>query len=145
MGARLDPGLLHGHYYVEPVCNRCLACMFTVFGHCCAVGRSDWMEVLDLGQAFLAYLSFWAGKTITVYWKIHCSRQMYLAGCSSKANWWWIVRIMWRGKWDGRWSSTLDDFTNRTKSTVAVRIHGSTLCGEFKVGNEKTLNLEKYL
>lgn len=58
-----------------------------------------------------------------------------------------------------RWgrSSTLDAFTNRTKSTVAVRLHGSTLCGDFKgenigknlkklekLGNEKRLNLEKY-
>lgn len=58
MEAWLDLDPLHGHYDVEPARNRCLACMFTVFGHRRAVGRSDWTEVLDLGQGFLAYLSF---------------------------------------------------------------------------------------
>lgn len=35
--------------------------------------------------------------------------QTCLAGCSSKANWQWIVRIRWRGKWDRRQWSSLDN------------------------------------
>lgn len=63
MGAWLDQNLLHGHQCVEPINLRFGATgalpPFTVFGHWRAAGaRGEGTVALDLGQGFLAYLSF---------------------------------------------------------------------------------------